>query len=446
MRSFLHALKRVVRAMVPEALLLQYHRAISWAAAAWYGFPSRRMIVVGITGTKGKTTTANMMHAVLTAGGIKAGIITTANIRISTEESMNTYHMTMPGRAAIHRTMARMVAAGCTHCVVEVTSEGLKQYRHTGIAFDTAVFTNLFPEHLPSHNNSFDDYKAMKRRLFATLATRPRKMVDGTTVSTTIVANADSEHAAYYLACDADSKVTYGIETAADVRATGVSTVDGHAAFDCGGQQYVLGVPGEFNAINALPAIVVGQRAGVSKDRIAAGLAGCTLIPGRMETIDAGQPYAVVVDYAHERQSMTLALTAARGMAAPGGRVTVLLGAEGGGRDPRKRPAMGEVAAQLADRVIVSNVDPYDDDPLVIIEDIAVAAEAAGKVRGTNLLTVPDRREGIRAALADAVAGDVVIITGKGAEQSMVVGGVKIPWDDRTVVREELTRLMTHVV
>ena len=191
--------------------------------------------------------------------------------------------------------------------------------------------------------------------------------------------------------------------------------------------------------VNALPAIVVSHLAGIDDASIARGLASLSVIPGRMERIEEGQDFTVFVDYAHEGQSMRNVLETARGMSK--GKVIVLLGAEGGGRDTQKRGVMGRLTAALADYVVVSDVDPYDDDPREITEDIARATEEAGKIRGENLFVIEDRRAGINKALSLARDGDVVLLTGKGAEQSMVVGGVHFPWDDRIVAREELKKI-----
>ncbi|MBI3114760.1 MAG: UDP-N-acetylmuramoyl-L-alanyl-D-glutamate--2,6-diaminopimelate ligase, partial [Candidatus Harrisonbacteria bacterium] len=210
------------------------------------------------------------------------------------------------------------------------------------------------------------------------------------------------------------------------------------ATFRVKGAHYALRVAGAFNVQNALPAVAIGEMLGISPATIAEGLASLRVVPGRMEEIEEKQAFTAIVDYAHEAVSMEAALTAARQLAKRGGKLIALLGAEGGGRDEAKRPAMGECAGRFADYVVVSNVDPYDDPPGEIIEDIARAVEDAGKTREKNLFCIEDRREGIRKALSLAGKGDVVLITGKGAEQSMIIKGEKIPWDDRMVVREEM--------
>jgi len=432
--------KKALRGLLPERLLSMYHYLVALAAAVRYGFPSRRILVIGVTGTKGKTSTANFIWSCLSAGGIHAGIITTANIRIDEQEILNAYHMTMPNPFTIQRLLRRMVDAECTHCVIETTSEGLKQHREVGIQYDIAVFTNLFPEHLPSHGGSFEAYKEMKGKMFASLRSHPRKVVGHRQVEKVIIANAASEHAPYFLAFPADRKMTFAAGKKADCTAENVRSSDSGAAFKVGDIEFRLSIPGAFNVSNALPAIIISRLANIDDTAIARGLETLTLIPGRMERLDEGQNFTVFVDYAHEGESMRNVLETAASMRTTGGKIIVLLGAEGGGRDKAKRPIMGTLTGTTADYVIVSNVDPYEDDPQEILEDIARAAEQTGKKRDTDLFVIEDRRAGIQKALSLAKAGDIVLITGKGAEQSIVLGGRSIPWDDRTVVREELQK------
>ena len=375
------------------------------------------------------------------AGGYKTGMITTANIKIGATEMLNSYHMTMPGRFVIQGLMARMVTEGCTVCLVETTSEGLKQFRHIGISYDMAVFTNLTPEHLPSHGGSFERYKQAKGRLFAALA-HHRKVIAGTPIDSVIIANRDSEHAPFYLDFTADKKITFGISNTADYVATDIHETEQGVSCSINDIPLSINSMGRFNVYNILPAVAIARHMGVSTAHIQQGLNELTHIPGRMEVIRCGQPYMVIVDYAHEQQSITGVLATARTLRTVGSRIIIVVGAEGGGRDKMKRPIMGQLAGTQADCVVVTTVDPYDDDPVSILEDIAVVAERAGKVRNTDMFVIEDRRAGITKALSVAKAGDIVLITGKGAEQSMIVRGAHIPWDDRTVVREELKRIL----
>jgi UDP-N-acetylmuramoyl-L-alanyl-D-glutamate--2,6-diaminopimelate ligase len=436
----LSKLKNFIRKLTPEPLLLGYHLVLAKMASGRYGNPSQKLYVIGITGTKGKTSTANFVWSVLKAAGIKTGQIGTANIRLGDREMLNEYHMTMPGPFVLQRMLKQMVDAGCTHVVMEVTSEGIKLHRHVGIIFDCAVFTNLTPEHLPSHGGSFENYKNTKGKLFASLMEHV-KQLNGKYVKRVSIVNNDDEHKDFFENFPADTKITYGIKTPADVHAHDIHDSDRGVDFKIGLEPFALAVLGAFNVYNALPAVAVAKSLHIPIDRIRVGLANLKVIDGRMQKIEEGQNFTVIVDYAHEKVSMNAVLDTAKNMAA-GRKVIVLLGAEGGGRDKAKRAHMGEAAAKKADYVIVSNVDPYDDDPQEIIHDIANAAVAAGKIIGQNLFREPDRRKGIAKALNLAQPGDIVLITGKGAEQSMIIGGQTIPWDDRVVVKEELQKYL----
>ena len=438
-------MKKIIKKLTPAFLLNIYYFLLALFGAVIYGFPSRKMVVIGVTGTKGKTSAINYIWACLSAGGIKTGLISTANIKIGEEEALNKYHMTMPGRFIIQSLMAKMVKAGCKYCLVEVTSEGIKQKRNAGIIFDTAIFTNLTPEHLSSHGGSFEKYKEMKSRLFSNLS-KKYKNINGVKISKTIIVNNDSEYADYFKKYKADSKISFGIKNQADFQAKNVQEKSDGVVFSLNNKDYNLGILGAFNTYNALPAIIVAQLAGVSDENIFTGLSGLHLIPGRMEKIDEGQKFLVLVDYAHEKESITNVLTTANHLKRAGSRTIILLGAEGGGRDKTKRLLMGELAGKLADYVFVTNVDPYEDDPKQIIEDIATVAEKNGKVRGQNLFTIEDRRESINKSLSIAKENDVVLVTGKGAEQSMIIGGKSISWDDRKVVREELQKIKASIV
>jgi UDP-N-acetylmuramoyl-L-alanyl-D-glutamate--2,6-diaminopimelate ligase len=430
-----------MKKLIPPQLILLYHRLKAMLASVRYGFPSKKMIVIGVTGTKGKTSTINFIWSVLTAGGFKTGIISTANIRIGENEFLNKYHMTMPGPMVVQKLLADMVEAGCQYCIVETTSEGLKQSRHIGIDYDIGVFTNLSPEHLQSHGGSFEKYREMKRRMFEVLSNH-RKKINGKFVEKVIIANTDSEHASFYLEARADKKITFGIKSSADYRAEQVHDSATGVTFSLKGKNFKLSIMGAFNVYNALPAIAIAQLVGISDAQIAKGLQTLEIIPGRMEIINEGQPFTVIVDYAHERESITGILQTAQNMRSPDAKIIISLGAEGGGRDKAKRPVMGELAAKMSDYLVVTNVDPYEDDPKEILEDIAQSAEKFSMKRDQNLFVIEDRRAGINKALSLAKPQDIVLITGKGAEQSIVIGGKSAPWDDRLVVREELGRIL----
>ncbi|MDP3996755.1 MAG: UDP-N-acetylmuramyl-tripeptide synthetase [bacterium] len=436
MRSFF-------RKIIPVGLRRTYgsvcHFIVAVCGAAFYGFPSEKLIVIGITGTKGKTSTANFIWSALQNGGIKTGILTTANIRIGEKELRNDYHMTMLGRSEIQKYLRQMVSERCKVAVVETTSEGIKQFRHKGINYDFLVFTNLSPEHLPSHGGSFEMYKQAKGKIFSSLHKHRHKIIDGRKVDKVIMVNSDDDEKNYFLSFKADKKITFGLKEGASVLAENIKAEGFSVSFKVDGSNFDLRLPGVFNVYNALPAVAIGRFLGVSDEKIANGFKELATIPGRMEVVQK-EPFTAIVDYAHEGRSMEAALLTAK-LLSGSHKVIVVLGAEGGGRYKGKRPVMGRVAAERADFIIVSNVDAYEDDPREIAEDIAKSAESAGAKREETLYVVLDRRLGIRKALSLATGGDVVIVTGKGAEQTITINGKTLPWDDRVVVREELNRL-----
>jgi len=435
-------MKKILRKFVPESLINAYHFVKANLCAQRFGHPSKKMIVIGVTGTKGKTSTCNFIHSVLTAGGYKAGIITSANIKIGQADQLNKFHMTMPSSCDLQQILKKMVDTGCRFAIVEVTSEGIKQFRHKGIDFDIAVFTNLTPEHLPSHGNNFEKYKKEKFKLFSSIS-RSKKLINRKKIDKAIIVNADCREAGVLLSYRSDKKFSFSIDGDSDFRAQKISEKNGKLSFEVGEKSYLLSIAGEFNVYNALPAIAIGEMFEINNSQIRKGLESLYSIPGRMEVIRPDLDFTVVVDYAHEKQSMSQVLKWAQGRVRNNGRIIVLLGAEGGGRDKMKRSQMGELAGRIADFVVVSNVDPYEDNPLDIIKDIAKSAESQGKRKNKNLFLIEDRREGIAKALSLTKSGDIVLITGKGAEQSMIVAGKKIAWDDRKVVREEIDKLFS---
>ncbi len=432
-------MKSFIKKIISKSILEKYHLCLAYLATLYYGFPSKKIIVIGVTGTKGKTSTANFIWSALTSCGVKTGIISTANIRIGDVEKVNDFHMTMPGRFSIQKHLRKMVDESCECVVVEITSQGLVQNRHKGIDFDIAVFTNLSPEHIESHGN-FENYKKAKSILFGILSKSKNKFFRGKEILKTIIANIDDDNADYFLSFKADQKISFSVNKASDMQAQNVTEINGKVDFDLIGKKVEISIPGQFNIWNALPGIAIAKVLNLNIDEAISGIKKITTIPGRMEEIPCELGFRVFVDYAHEKNSMTWAVKTARNLAGQN-KVIMLLGAEGGGRDKIKRSDMGEIVGKEADFVICSNVDPYEDDPLPIANDIAKAAEKFGKIGDENLFVILDRREGIKKALSLARSGDVVMFTGKGAEQTMIIGGKTIFWDDRKVVGEELKNL-----
>lgn len=439
--------KRILKRIVPAWVVDRYHHAMALLAAFFYGHPSRKMIVVGVTGTNGKSTTCNLIAAMLETAGHKVGMTTTVNFKIGDRVWLNDTKMTMLGRFALQKLLAEMVRAGCEYAVIETSSEGIKQHRHVGIDYDVAVFTNLTPEHLESHGG-FEKYKAAKGQLFASLASSRAKRLRGKDIKKVSVVNLADAHSGYFLAFSANRKYGYLTEKSrlseqgrnqiewpfAVVKAMDVRLEPTRSSFTVRDVPFALALPGLFNVENAMAAVAVGLSQGVEIEAMAKAIASVPGVPGRMERIDEGQSFTAIVDYAPEPASLgklyeVVAMMEKR-------RVIHVLGSTGGGRDRDRRPVLGRMAGERADIVIVTDEDPYDDDPVVIIDEVAAGAVGAGKHDGANLFRILDRREAIRKAVALAGAGDLVLVTGKGAEQRMAVArGRKIPWDDREELR-----------
>ncbi|MFA5935736.1 MAG: UDP-N-acetylmuramoyl-L-alanyl-D-glutamate--2,6-diaminopimelate ligase [Patescibacteria group bacterium] len=435
----LHRLK----ALIPAPWLLPYHRILSSFAAALYGHPSEKLIVVGVTGTNGKTTTAYLIAKALEASGFATGCTTTALFKVGDREWLNDTKMTMLGRFQLQKLLREMVNAGCRYAVVETSSQGIAQYRHAGVNYDVAVFTNLTPEHIEAHGG-FENYKRAKIDLFRHVAASKRKMIDGRQIEKVAVLNARDAHAKDFAVSGFDRTVWFVAEPKRIpgelIQADYVTLSADQIAFETLGEHFHLHLPGLVNVENALAAIAVCRAFGLDLEKVREKLASVDGMPGRFERINAGQPFTVIVDYAPEPESVARLYETISSIKRA--RTIHVLGSAGGGRDVARRPILGRMAAEHVDVVIVTNEDPYDDDPRQIMEDVANGARSVGKKDGEGLFLIEDRREAIAEAMKQADPEDLVLITGKGSEQAMcVAGGKKIPWDDRTVAREAIRAL-----
>jgi UDP-N-acetylmuramoyl-L-alanyl-D-glutamate--2,6-diaminopimelate ligase len=414
---------------VPDA-----REAWGWLCTAWEGFPSRQMTVIGVTGTDGKTTTSTLLHAILQAAGLEAGLVSTVSARIGQEETDTGLHTTTPDPPELQEYLARMVREGVTHAVLEVTSHGLEQHRVAGCAFDIAVVTNVTHEHLDLHG-SLEAYQEAKSRLFVGLTEGFRKPG----VDKIAVLNRDDDSYRYLSPLPADRQITYSISGPADVMAESVQYDPDSTRFTIvtPSGEVALETPlvGEFNVSNALAAVAAASALDLPLDSIAQGIAAVKGVPGRMERIDAGQEFLAIVDFAHTPNALEKALTAARGMTE--GRVIVVFGCAGL-RDREKRTMMGRIAGRLADVVVLTAEDPRTESLDEILAESAVAAEGEGKQRDVDLFLVPDRGEAILKGCQMAHPGDLVIACGKGHEQSMCFETTEHPWDDREAMRRAL--------
>jgi UDP-N-acetylmuramoyl-L-alanyl-D-glutamate--2,6-diaminopimelate ligase len=421
-----------------ENLFIYYHTVLALLANQIFGEPSKKMLVVAVTGTKGKTSTLNFLWHVLTAGGYKVGLISTANIKIGAQEKMNWYHMTMPGRFLLQKLLKEMLDARCDIVLVEVTSEGIKMGRLVGLYYDVAVFTNLHPEHLKSHNNSFEEYKKTKGKLFENLSKLPVKRWNGSDVEKVSIVNVDDPNGEFFLRFFADKKYSFGKDNG-DYKFTDVEETSTGVNFHFEENKYNIPLLGEFNIYNAMPAVLLGKHLEMDAEKIIEGVHNCALIPGRMEIINEGQDFTAIVDYAHEGVSMRKALEAARNAKKDNNnKLVAVYGAEGGGRDLSKRETMSKAVTELADYAIVTLSDPFDADPEEINKDIVKWLEKFGFVKGENIWDFADRRQAIRKAIELVSSGDVILFASKGAEQSIVFKDHVGKWDDREEVRKAI--------
>lgn len=434
-------MKRLIRRLVPKKIFAIYHTLLARSGAVVYGHPSRRMTVIGVTGTTGKSSVVEMLSAIFRASGNIVGSSSTVQFRVGDRTWLNNEKMTMLGRWKLQRLLRDMVNAGCNIAIVETTSEGISQGRHLGIEYDTVVFTNLTPEHIESHG-SFDAYRRAKGKLFQQLTKTFRKP---NTPKISVV-NLDSAEAKFFLQFPADKKAGFTLNDPAlpeDIETVFAKNIRNEALqsrFQIAETEMTVPLPGAYNVVNALTAATTAIAMGVDLPTIQRGLAGVKGVPGRFELIQQ-EPFSVIVDYAHEPAGLEAVYKSVRSMNPK--RVIAVLGAAGGGRDKGKRPTLGTLAAQYADIVIVTNEDPYDEDPQSIIDQVVAGSIQSGKKEGETLFQILDRRDALAKAIQLAQPGDVVIVTGKGSEQSMVVaGGRKVPWSDAKILKEILRSRM----
>jgi len=433
METFLRFFKKIIPRPIFAALQPAYHWLLAWVAAFFYAFPSKKLKIIGVTGTNGKSTVVHLLAAILEEAGEKVASVSSLRFRINKKEEKNNLKMTMPGRFKLQKFLREAVRAGCKYVVIEVTSEGIKQFRHTGINFYMAVLTNVTPEHIESHG-SFEKYRAAKAELFKKAPIH--------------ILNGEDPSVEYFLKISALSagrparqKIVY---TKKDL------PPDIH-----------LKLLGDFNLENAIAAYHAAKVLGVDREAIKRALEKVECVPGRLEFIQH-EPFSAVVDYAHTPDALRKVYETLRPLAGnppssksdfgiqkksdffPGGRLVCVLGSAGGGRDKWKRPEMGKIAAEFCDEIVLTNEDPYDEYPATILNEIEAGFSKTPnyKPQTINYKKILDRREAIRAALKSAKSGDIVIIAGKGSEP-WIMGprGTKIPWDDREVVREELKKI-----
>jgi UDP-N-acetylmuramoyl-L-alanyl-D-glutamate--2,6-diaminopimelate ligase len=411
--------ERPLDVAVPQLVVESSRAAMAVAADAFFGSPTERLTVAGVTGTNGKTTTTYLLRSILEADGRRTGMVGTVEWVVG-GTSRPAPHTT-PEAIDLQRLFGEMLQTGDEAAVLEASSHGSHYRRLDRVRFDALAFTNLTPEHLDLHGD-MEEYFQAKRRLFTGIAPPPAAVNVGDPYGRRLADELAGAHRA--------PLVTFGLRPEAEVRAEGLALEPHGATFTAAGIPIESRLLGIFNVENVLAAVAAALLLDVSEDAIAHGIRAVVGVPGRLEPVDEGQGFAVVVDYAHKPDALEAVLDASRSLGE--GRLTVVFGA-GGDRDRAKRPEMGRIARRLADRVIVTSDNPRSEDPLAIVEAILQGA-------GTDVEVDPDRRSAIESAIAGAEEGDVVVIAGKGHEQGQEVAGVVHPFDDREVARAALRR------
>lgn len=423
---------------LPYIEVADVRSALADLACAFYNYPAQHLCTIGVTGTDGKTTTSNLINTLLETAGKRSGLMTTANFKISGQEWDNATRQSTLEALEIQQMLRRMLDSSVTHAVIEATSHGLELQRVRGCAFDIGVVTNITHEHLDFHK-TLAAYRRAKARLFEMLDSTRDKGLGCKSVA--ILNRDDSSYEILKPYCHVPI-LDYGIDTPAAVRAVDLQLAAASSRFRVlfpdTEVQIETQLVGRFNVSNCLAAIATAYALGVPVAHIAQGLATVKGVTGRMERIDEGQPFTVIVDYAHTPDSLQKVLAILRPLTE--GRLMVVFGSAGE-RDLQKRPVMGKIAAQLCDFFVITDEDPRDEDREAILHAIAAGAEAVGKRQGTDFLCIAERSEAIAAAFTYARPGDTVLLAGKGHEQSIIIGREKVPWDDRRVAREQLRHL-----
>lgn len=417
--------------IIPSFLINWYHFILAFLGAFLYRFPGRKVTVIGVTGTNGKSTVTHLATDILKQAGFKVASISSVRFVIGDKEWLNDLKMTMPGRWKLQKFLREAVDAGCRYVVLEVTSEGIKQHRHRFINLNTAVFTNLAKEHIESHGG-FENYREAKGELFAA-------------AFGCHILNSDDENTEYFLRFPARKKLFYTINPRPEVpkenliRGEEIKEGLSGISFKVDDINFNLRLLGKFNIYNSLAAICIARSQGVSMDICKKVLEKAVGVAGRMEVV-IEKPFTIV-DYAHTPDSLEKVYNSIQKLKLSAAKMVCVLGSAGGGRDKWKRPEMGSIAARYCDKIILANEDPYDEDPEEILNQIEKGI-LNSQFPASDLERVLDRKAAIKKALKLAKKEDVVIVTGKGCEPWMcVANGKKIPWDDREIVKNAYNSL-----
>jgi len=419
----LEILLRIGRKIIPKKIFNffqpAYHYTLSLLGAIVYRFPSKHIYVIFVTGTKGKTSTIELINAILEEAGYKTALASTLRFKTKQKNLPNKMKMTSPGRFFLQSFLRTAVKEKCDYAIIEMTSEAAKQFRHRFIDFNCLVFTNLSPEHIESHG-SYENYKQAKLEIARALLKSQKK-------ERIIIANADDSEGSKFLDIKVEKKIPYSLEKVAsfDLKKDGISIktkkLEIHSS-----------LIGKFNAYNILAACAFAETQDIKSETIKKAIEEFSSIPGRMEKINEEQNFSVIVDYAHTADSLKQVYETLGDV-----KKICILGSAGGGRDKWKRPEMGKIAKKYCHKIILTNEDPYDEDPMQIINDVAEGIGSSG------YKVILDRREAISFGLREAKRGYSVIITGKGTDPYIMgKNGSKVPWSDASIAKEELNKIL----
>lgn len=396
-----------------------YHYSLAFLSAIIYRFPSKQIKVIGVTGTKGKSTTTEIINAILEEAGYKTAISNTIRYKIADKSTDNKFKMSMPGRFFVQRFLRNAVKEKCDYVILEMTSQGTLQYRHKFVELDAFVFTNLSPEHIEAHG-SYENYIESKVQIAREIANSSKK-------DTLILANSDDKESKRFLDCKSDKKATYSIRDS-DPYSLSTNGID----LTISGTKVHSPLSGMFNLYNILAGVSCAKNLGVSDEVILRAIEKFSGVRGRVERINVGQDFTVIVDYAHTPDSLEKLYQVFESS-----RNICVLGGTGGGRDSWKRKEMGRIADAYCEEIILTDEDPYDENPEKIVKEVAEG------IKTKSPKIIMDRREAIREALKIARTGDTVLITGKGTDPYIMgPNGTKIPWDDANIAKEELQKII----
>ena len=448
----LYKLKSILRKVIPYKFILLTHKVRAFLAATVYRFPGKKLRVIGVAGTKGKTTTVNMIARILEENGNKVAMLSTANFQIGDRKWLNDVKLTTTSPFYFQKFLRRAIKEKCNYAVVEISSHGLVQYRHWGVSYRTVVLTNMMSDHLDYHK-TYANYKNSHNALIT-------KDLEN------IIINYDDEDLKSFLDFDVEKKYVFSLKGYQNIQGVNLVKAE-NIALNERGSEFTIFFPtrrdslqssaerlqrggvlrdkkeniklpliGEFNIYNSLAAASVGLAEKIDPETIKKALESTRSIPGRLEKIDEGQDFEVIVDYAHSPDSLKSVYKTVKPYVK--NRLIAVLGGTGD-RDKTYRAKGGALADEYANIVIITNEDPYSEDPEKIMDQVISGVK--NKTLGENLFRISDRKEAIKKAVSLAKSGDLVIITGKGSEQLMICGEQKIPWDDREIAREAIKEI-----